>query len=269
MSPDALRTRVGELRADLAARRRTLEEGYSGAAPGRLLRAWSTTVDAALAGLWAEIGMPQGWSLAAVGGYGRRELFPCSDVDLLLLLDAPVGPDEQPLLDRLIGTLWDIGLEVGHSVRTAHECLEAARGDITVATNLIEARWLAGNRRLFVRFEQARDRALDVRLFVHAKRVEQDQRHARQQDAASSLEPNIKEAPGGLRDLHVVLWMARASGFGKDWGGLQRSGLLGRDEAAATAVFCRTCASACTGSRGGARIGCCSTGRPRWRRRWA
>ncbi|MCF8191562.1 MAG: bifunctional uridylyltransferase/uridylyl-removing protein, partial [Burkholderiales bacterium] len=176
--------------------------------------------------------MPPGWALAAVGGYGRRELFPCSDIDLLLLLDAPVGPDEQPLLDRLVGALWDIGLEVGHSVRTAHECLEAARNDITIATNLLEARWLAGDPQLFRRFEQARDRALDVRLFVHAKRVEQEQRHARQQDAASSLEPNIKEAPGGLRDLHVVLWMARACGFGSDWGALQRSGLLGRAEAA-------------------------------------
>lgn len=232
MSPDALRTRVGEFRLAIAARRRALEEAYTGGAPARLLRQWSNTVDGVLQGLWAETGMPPGWALAAVGGYGRRELFPCSDIDLLLLLDAPVGPDEQPLLDRLVGTLWDIGLEVGHSVRTAHECLEAARNDITIATNLLEARWLAGDPQLFRRFEQARDRALDVRLFVHAKRVEQEQRHARQQDAASSLEPNIKEAPGGLRDLHVVLWMARACGFGSDWGALQRSGLLGRAEAA-------------------------------------
>ena len=231
MSPDALRARVGELRAAIATRRRELQDAYQSGSPARLLRQWSAAVDAVLQDLWAETGMPAGWSLAAVGGYGRRELFPCSDVDLLLLLDAPVGPEEQPLLDRFVGMLWDIGLEVGHSVRTAHECLEAARNDITVATNLIEARWLAGDGALFRRFEQARDSALDVRLFVHAKRVEQEQRHARQQDAASSLEPNIKEAPGGLRDLHVVLWMARACGFGSDWGGLERSGLLGRAEA--------------------------------------
>jgi len=239
MSPDALRARVGELRADIAGQRRELQAAYAGGSPGRLLRRWSAVVDAALRGLWDETGMPRGWSLAAVGGYGRRELFPCSDVDLLLLLDAPVGPDEQPLLDRLIGTLWDVGLEVGHSVRTVHECLEAARSDITVATNLIEARWLVGDRRLFRRFEQARDQALDVRLFVHAKRVEQEQRHARQQDAASSLEPNIKEAPGGLRDLHVVLWMARACGFGADWGALLRSGLIDRGEAAQIRRDCR------------------------------
>ncbi len=232
MSPDALRARVGELRGGIAARRRELQEAYNGGSPARLLRDWSAAVDAALQILWSETGMPASWALAAVGGYGRRELFPCSDVDLMILLDAPVGPDEQPLLDRFVGVLWDVGLEVGHSVRTAHECLAAARGDITVATNLIEARWLAGDRALFRRFEQARDRQLDVRLFVHAKRVEQAQRHARQQDAASSLEPNIKEAPGGLRDLHVVLWMARACGFGSDWTALQRSGLLGREEAA-------------------------------------
>ncbi|MBU3694865.1 MAG: [protein-PII] uridylyltransferase [Rhodocyclaceae bacterium] len=232
MSPDALRARVGELRARIATRRRELQEAYRGNAPGALLREWSAVVDATLLDLWRETDMPRGWALAAVGGYGRRELFPCSDVDLLILLDAPVGPDEQPLLDRLVGTLWDIGLEVGHSVRTAHECLEAARNDITVATNLIEARWLTGDRALFRRFGQARDRALDVRLFVHAKRVEQEQRHARQQNAASSLEPNIKEAPGGLRDLHVVLWMARACGFGADWAALQRSGLIDRGEAA-------------------------------------
>jgi len=232
MSPDTLRTRVSQLRAGLAAQRRELQDAYTGASPSRLLRQWSGTVDLTLRGLWDETAMPRGWALAAVGGYGRRDLFPCSDVDLLILLDAPVGPEEQPLLDRFVGTLWDIGLEVGHSVRTAHECLEAARSDITVATNLLEARWLAGDRALFRRFEQARDRALDVRLFVHAKRVEQAQRHARQQDAASSLEPNIKEAPGGLRDLHVVLWMARACGFGADWTALQRSGLIDRSEAA-------------------------------------
>ncbi len=239
MSPDALRARVGKLRAAIASRRRELQETYLGGRPARLLRQWSASVDEALRSLWGDTSMPAGWALVAVGGYGRRELFPCSDVDLLLLLDAPVGPDEQPLLDRFVGTLWDIGLEVGHSVRTAHECLEAARSDITVATNLIEARWLAGDRRLFGRFEQARDSALDIRLFVHAKRVEQEQRHARQQDAASSLEPNIKEAPGGLRDLHVVLWMARACGFGSDWSALERSGLLGRAEAAQIRRNCR------------------------------
>ncbi|NCU95573.1 MAG: bifunctional uridylyltransferase/uridylyl-removing protein, partial [Betaproteobacteria bacterium] len=134
--------------------------------------------------------MPPDWSLTAVGGYGRGELFPYSDVDLLVLLDAPVGPDEQPLLDRFVGTLWDIGLEVGHSVRTVHECLEAARSDITVQTNLLESRWLAGNRTLFERFRAAHAAAMDVRLFVQAKRVEQEQRHARLQDAAFSLEPN-------------------------------------------------------------------------------
>jgi [protein-PII] uridylyltransferase len=231
MSPDALRANVSARRAAIAARRSALQDDYQGRSPSRILRTWTGVVDAALQGLWAELAMPAGWSLAAVGGYGRRELFPCSDVDLLIVLDAPVGPEEQPLLDRLIGTLWDIGLDVGHSVRTVHECLEAARGDITIATNLIEARWLAGDRRLFRRFAKAREQALDVRLFVHAKRVEQEQRHARQQDAASSLEPNIKEAPGGLRDLHVVLWMARACGFGADWAALCRSGLLGRAEA--------------------------------------
>lgn len=232
MTVAAPQAHVVDLRAHLAERRQVLQKAYTGHAPDRLLRTWTAIVDDALQSLWVRSGMPAGWSLAAVGGYGRRELFPCSDVDLLILLDAPVGPDEQPLLDSLVGVLWDVGLEVGHSVRTAHECLEAARSDITVATNLLEARWLAGNAPLFERFRQARDRALDVPLFVRAKRIEQEQRHARQQDAASSLEPNIKEAAGGLRDLHVVLWMARACGFGHDWTALQRSGLLGGAEAA-------------------------------------
>ena len=232
MTDNALRARVADLRRRVAQRRSDLQAAYPVGGPASLLRDWGRTVNDALRQVWQMLEMPPDWSLTAVGGYGRGELFPYSDVDLLVLLDAPVGPDEQPLLDRFVGTLWDIGLEVGHSVRTVHECLEAARSDITVQTNLLESRWLAGNRTLFERFRAAHAAAMDVRLFVQAKRVEQEQRHARLQDAAFSLEPNIKEAPGGLRDLHVVLWMARACGFGSSWPALARAGLLTAAEAA-------------------------------------
>ncbi len=235
MTPDALRSLTNRLRGTLGEARQALQAGYPAGGPQRLLRGWVATVDTTLREVWRNLELPPGWTLAAVGGYGRRELLPYSDVDLLILVDTPVNDLQQPALDRLVGLLWDIGLEVGHSVRTIDECLEAASADISIQTNLLEARRVAGSDALFRQFRVAFAGALDAALFVRAKRVEQEQRHARQQDAASSLEPNIKEAPGGLRDLHVVLWMARACGIGERWSDLARAGLVTRVEAAGIA----------------------------------
>ncbi|NBU12138.1 MAG: hypothetical protein EBT40_01655 [Betaproteobacteria bacterium] len=127
MTDNALRARVADLRRRVAQRRSDLQAAYPVGGPASLLRDWGRTVNDALRQVWQMLEMPPDWSLTAVGGYGRGELFPYSDVDLLVLLDAPVGPDEQPLLDRFVGTLWDIGLEVGHSVRTVHESDQSAR----------------------------------------------------------------------------------------------------------------------------------------------
>jgi [protein-PII] uridylyltransferase len=194
-----------------------------------LLRLQSGLVDRLLKSVWESHAMPRAAALAAVGGYGRREQFPCSDVDLLILLAAPADAALARQLEEIIGTLWDIGLEVGHSVRTIDECVSLAASDITVQTTLLEARLLAGKRDLYARFTKRMSDTLDSSAFLQAKLLEQQQRHAR--FAETSLEPNVKESAGGLRDLQVVLWIARAAGMGPGWRALARRGVITAAEA--------------------------------------
>ena len=184
-------------------------------APGELLRRLSALVDRQLRAVWASCRMPREVVLLAVGGYGRGELYPYSDVDLLVLLPRAADAALERRLERLIGALWDIGLDVGHSVRTVEECLALADEDVTVQTTLLEARRLSGSRNLYATFVERIAQARDARDFFEAKRLEQQQRHARYQE--TNLEPNIKESAGGLRDLQTILWIARAGGIGKSW----------------------------------------------------
>ncbi len=196
-----------------------------------LLRGRARLVDDECVGLWRACGMPARAALLAVGGYGRGELFPASDVDLLVLLPAP--PDEalQARLSTMVGALWDMGLEIGHAVRTVDECLEAAVDDITVQTNLLEARLLVGDDALFGELSRRYHEALDVRAFYKAKQLEQQQRYARFNDTPYALEPNCKESPGGLRDLQMLGWIARAAGLGRNWRDLARHRLITGSEA--------------------------------------
>src|SRR5205814_4103612 len=122
-----------------------------------------------------------------------------------------------------------------HSVRTVRDCVQAAASDITVNTTLLESRFLAGSRRLFGDMQAALGRVADPASFLKAKKLEQEQRHAKHQDSPYSLEPNLKEAPGGLRDLQVIQWIARAAGLGRRWGGLVAPGLIERAEAGSLA----------------------------------
>jgi [protein-PII] uridylyltransferase len=169
-------------------------------------------------------------ALVAVGGYGRGQLFPYSDIDLLVLLPAPPDGALGAKLEQFVGMLWDIGLEIGHSVRTPAECLEFAAQDITVQTSLLEARFIDGKRKLFTQFEKQFARAIDPVQFAKAKRLEQEQRHERFHD--TNLEPNVKEAAGGLRDLHNILWISKAAGIGSNWTALVKSEVITRREAA-------------------------------------
>jgi [protein-PII] uridylyltransferase len=194
-----------------------------------LLRRQARLVDRQLKEVWASHAMPPDAALAAVGGYGRGELFPCSDVDLLILLAAPADAELARKLEDLIGTLWDVGLEVGHSVRTIDECAALAASDVTVQTTLLEARLLTGKRELYARFTKRMKDVLDPAAFLQAKTLEQQQRHAR--FAGTSLEPNVKESAGGLRDLQTVLWTARAAGVGSSWSALARRGVVTAGEA--------------------------------------
>jgi [protein-PII] uridylyltransferase len=120
-------------------------------------------------------------------------------VDVLILLPDAAGRAAQDQAAAIVSRLWDVGIELGHSVRTIEQCLSEAQRDITVQTTLLEARWLAGDKALLRRFEAAVHKVLDARAFFEAKLLEQQQRHNRFHDTAYNLEPNLKEGPGGLR----------------------------------------------------------------------
>jgi [protein-PII] uridylyltransferase len=191
-------------------------------------------VDTVLQDVWHALALPPECALAAVGGYGRGQLYPASDVDLLILIpdDGHAAQDSTVAaqLEQLIGLLWDIGLDIGHSVRSTGQCLDEAERDITVKTALLEARFLAGSRALYDEFEQSCNAALEPAAFLTAKHLEQAERYAKFHDTPYSLEPNCKESPGGGRDLQAIQWVARAAGIGDDWKALARAGLISAPE---------------------------------------
>ena len=198
-----------------------------------LLHALRREVDAVIIEAARAFDMPRASAIVAVGGYGRGELFPYSDVDLLLLFDMPIDESLHRRISDFLGLCWDLGLEIGHSVRTVDECLQQAAADITVQTSLIEARYLCGSRTLFKQLTEGVRAHLDSRHFFRAKVLELKQRYAKYEDTPYSLEPNCKESPGGLRDLQVILWVARAAHLGTDWRALHSRGLITRAETAA------------------------------------
>ena len=229
--PRQIHSSIAELRGSLRNDRLALEQNYlrHGNA-ARLLEAHSRLIDKYLRRVWRQLAMPDRIALAAVGGYGRKKLYPRSDIDLLILLDAEPDDALQQQLHQLIGVLWDIGLEVGHSTRTIEQCMKES-ADVTVQTNLLEARLLCGNKELFNELCDSVQQHLDLRAFYNAKLQEQQRRHARYAEADYNLEPNLKESPGGLRDLQTVTWIARAAGLGTHWSELAKIGLLTTAEA--------------------------------------
>jgi [protein-PII] uridylyltransferase len=156
-------------------------------------------------------------ALVAVGGYGRGELHPSSDIDIMVLLPKSDSADWQPDIEKFLTFLWDIGLEVGHSVRSIDDCQRESLADISVATTLFEARLLAGPESLFagMRRALAPDRLWSSQDFFEAKVKEQIERHHRYFDTAYNLEPNVKSSPGGLRDIQTIGWVAKRH-FGTD-----------------------------------------------------
>ena len=206
----------------------------------RITKALTRHVDSHLAELWEHAAMPAGAALVAVGGYGRAELFPYSDIDVLLLL--PAGSGLQPgaddpaagtadgrlraAVEGFMHACWDIGLEIGASVRSVDECVAQARGDVTVQTAMLESRFLCGSRRVYTAFRQATDAVMDPKAFLRAKVLEMQQRHVKYENTPYSLEPNCKESPGGLRDLQLIIWVARAAGLGRNWTELAAKGLV-------------------------------------------
>ena len=229
---DASKAAARRWQEDLRAGRAALRASFlQRADTGRLLRGHTRLVDRVVSSIWRELHAPSDIALVAVGGYGRGELFPHSDVDVLILLPGWLDPAGTAFVERLIGVFWDIGLEMGHSVRTIGQCADEMAADVTVKTSLLEQRLVAGSRRLHRFFARMLSTAMDVPSFYEAKMLEQQQRHLKYHDTAYNLEPNVKESPGGLRDLQTVLWIARAAGVARGWRELAQAGLITTQEA--------------------------------------
>jgi [protein-PII] uridylyltransferase len=232
--PAAVPSSVAELRSRYREGKQALLEQFRRSRPtapaaATMLRALTRHVDATLLEVWEHAAMPDDAALVAVGGYGRGELFPYSDVDVLVLLPPGHGaPDSahKAAIEGFITACWDIGLEIGSSVRTVDECIAEGQRDVTIQTALLESRYLCGSRRVFTTFRNANTLAMDPKAFLRAKTLEMVQRHQKFSDTPYALEPNCKESPGGLRDLQVVIWVARAAGFGRGWAELASRGLI-------------------------------------------
>ena len=196
-----------------------------------LLHAHCKLIDTVLRNAWKSLSFPRDLALLAVGGYGHGKLFPYSDVDMLVLLQNDPADALTARIETFIGRLWDLGLEVGHSVRTVPQCIEEADRDITVRTALLEARPLAGQRKLIHALRLGARQSLDAHAFLKAKQLEQAQRHAKYHDSPYSLEPNVKESPGGLRDLQAIRWIALGCGMGERWSDLAARGFITTIEA--------------------------------------
>jgi [protein-PII] uridylyltransferase len=197
--------------------------------PAPHLREIAAMTDSLIQALADDIGLPRDYALAAVGGYGRGYLYPSSDVDIVILLPDDVEPAAS--VERFVGLLWDVGLEPGVAVRSIRECVEEAQKDVTVDTSLLEARAIWGDASRVRALDHALREARDLQHFFDAKIDEQKRRHARHHDVALNLEPNIKESPGGLRDLQMLLWLSKAAALGDDWNALATEGLITREEA--------------------------------------
>ena len=172
-------------------------------------------------------------AIIAVGGYGRGELAPYSDIDLLFLLPYKRTPHTEQVVEYLLYLLWDLGLKIGQSTRSVDECLRQAKSDLTIRTALLEARYLWGDQALFNEFKKRFDSDIvkgSAAQFVASKLAERDARHKRLGDSRYQLEPNIKEGKGGLRDLHTLFWIAKYIYRTDDVGKLVDLGVLSAEE---------------------------------------
>ena len=233
----------------------------SGADTSLLTRERASFIDRLLCAWWSACGLPTAESsgsvsLLAVGGYGRGELAPFSDIDLLVLVDSaanrhdtnspPAQADASaanvpehvaeapgnPMIEAFVAGLWDFGLEIGHAVRTIDECSAVARQDLTIITSLMESRTLAGDDRLRERMRAATapDLMWTSAEFYHAKIEEQSARHRRFDHIDYNLEPNVKGGPGGLRDIQTVRWVALRHFATSDLADLTALGFMTQDE---------------------------------------
>ena len=189
----------------------------------QFLKKHTEIVDNLLIKLWIDSNVSKKNTLIAVGGYGRNELFPYSDVDILVL-NSKKSIENDENISQFITKCWDIGLKIGHSVRNLAEVKEEFIADISTATNLLEARLIYGSHDLFLKFNTTINKIINIKKFFKEKMAEQAIRHRKYRDSAYQLEPNIKESPGGLRDLQMILWIAASQNKGKSFEELKQKG---------------------------------------------
>ena len=221
MDRSELEPRISNDRSPVSAARQLLRESYDadadafreGADVRALVRSRADTVDTVLRLIWNRYPFARSEDIAliAVGGYGRGELHPHSDIDLLILTREGMAPEWQDDLGAFITLLWDLKLDIGHSVRSMDESISAAREDISILTNLLETRTIAGPDSLRQALsEQAySDEVSSDKAYFVAKREEQQQRHKKYGDTEYNLEPNVKGSPGALRDIQTIGWITK------------------------------------------------------------
>ena len=203
---------VARLRQALERSNRHLHERFEAGTPVReVIEQRTRLMDQLLTRVWQHHIADDAMALVATGGYGRGDLLPASDIDLMLLIKPRKQAQLKSGIEAFLTLLWDIGLEVGHSVRTVKECVQEAKADITIATNLMESRLIVGNDALFESMTEMTGphKIWPSRRFFAAKWEEQAARHSKFHDSENNLEPNIKEGPGGLRDIHTIGWVAK------------------------------------------------------------
>ena len=207
-----------------------------GVSAAELVRKYTWMIDQLTILAWQhhreQLGAKLDIQLVAVGGYGRGELHPFSDVDLLILLDNSNYDEAKELIENFLRFMWDIGLDIGHSVRSVKDCIKEARGDITIMTNLLEARHLEGNKDLLTKVDHKirGNRTWSPDKFFAGKYGEQEQRQEQYQGTAYSLEPNLKESPGGLRDIQTILWVYNRHYGVRSFKQMNEQGLINDDE---------------------------------------
>ncbi len=241
-SAPRIRTRLSKGGYSIAAFRDTLLWGrdrlyalfHDGVPADSLVHARTHLVDEVLRAAWQKF-LPEateGLTLVAVGGYGRGELLPHSDIDILLLHSGDALELHRKSLEALTAFSWDIGLEIGQSARTVDDCVTEAAKDITVITNLLEARLLTGDGGLYRQMQAALtpDKVWPVRAFFEAKKAEQAARYRKFDDTGYKLEPNVKESPGGLRDIHTIGWVTKRHFGAQTLGELRERGFLTKQE---------------------------------------
>ncbi len=217
------------------AREKMYQDFDDGVPADRLVHDTSALIDEVLKFCFVQFFGQQagcGCSLVAVGGYGRSELLPESDIDLMILLERKPDKAQRENISAFLTFLWDIGLEVGHSTRTIRDCVRQGKADVTVMTNMIESRLIYGNPGLYDKFQAAiaPRKMWSSRKFFEAKLEEQRGRHQRFNDTAYNLEPNIKEGPGGLRDIQIIGWVAKRHFGAKSFHELVEHGFLTETE---------------------------------------